>query len=65
MQNTAPPQDMTPILNRPHDTTRKPLDRRHRARVRPDEELEKLRALCHYQGMLIELQKAEADRARA
>jgi len=60
MPNNAPLKIIPTEIDRPHDTTRKPLDRRHRHRSPINAELEQLRALAHYQGMLLELLNEKA-----
>ncbi|MDN4057141.1 hypothetical protein QPK31_02775 [Massilia sp. YIM B02769] len=55
MPNNAPLQIISTEVDRPHDTIRKSLDRRHRDRAPINTELERLRAVAHYQGLLIEL----------
>lgn len=54
MPNNAPLQNTAYEKVSPHDTTRKPINRRQiRKGLRTEEE--SLRILCHYQGLLIEL----------
>jgi hypothetical protein len=48
----------------PHDTTRKPIDRRH-VRKGPRTPEESLRVLAHYQGLLIELLNEKAANGNA
>lgn len=64
MTKNAPLEDMPAALERPHDTTRKPIERRH-IRSGPRTEEEGLRALCHYQGMLIEILQQKAANGNA
>ena len=64
MQNNAPLKITALENNRPHDTTRKPLERRH-VRKGPRTEMESLRVLAHYQGMLIELLQEKAGHGNA
>lgn len=54
MTKHAPLQNIRVEIDRPHDTTRKFADRRLSRSTRRTEE-QTLRAVCHYQGMLIEL----------
>lgn len=63
MTNHAPLKNISPQVDRPHDTTRKPIDRRH-VRVKSTSE-QKLRTLCHLQGMLIDLQNEKAANVAA
>jgi hypothetical protein len=65
MPNNAPLQIIPTEIDRPHDTTRKPLDRRHRDRSPINTELEQLRTLAHYQGMLLELLNEKAGNGNA
>jgi len=65
MTNNAPLKTISNEIERPHDTTRKPLERRHRDRAPINTELERLRAVAHYQGMLIELLSEKADNGNA
>lgn len=64
MTNNAPLKNIPAALDRPHDTTRKPIERRH-VRKGPRTPEESLRALAHYQGMLIELLKEKAANGNA
>jgi hypothetical protein len=64
MLNNAPLQNTPHKNDRPHDTTRKPLERRH-VRKGPRTEMESLRVLAHYQGMLIELLQEKAANGNA
>jgi len=64
MQNHAPLQTISLENDRPHDTARKPIERRHiRKGLRT--EMESLRVLAHYQGMLIEVMQEKADHGNA
>ena len=65
MTHNAPLQNISTEIDSPHDTTRKPLDRRHRVRTSPDAELQQLRTLCHYQGMLLDLLSERAGHGNA
>jgi len=65
MPNNAPLKTIPNKIERPHDTTRKPLDRRHRDRAPINTELERLRALAHYQGLLLELLNEKAGNGNA
>ena len=64
MQNNAPLQNTPHENDRPHDTARKPIERRH-FRKGPRAEVESLRVLAHYQGMLIELLQEKAEHGNA
>jgi hypothetical protein len=65
MSNNAPLKIIPTVIDRPHDTIRKSLDRRHRDRAPINTELERLRALAHYQGMLLELLNEKAVNGNA
>lgn len=65
MLNNAPLNTISTEIDRPHDTTRKSLDRRHRDRSPINTELEQLRTLAHYQGMLLELLNEKAGNGNA
>lgn len=65
MPNNAPLKIIPTEIDRPHDTTRKPLDRRHRDRAPINTELERLRTLAHYQGLLLELLNEKAGNGNA
>jgi len=62
MKNIAPPQNISTSTDRPHDTNGKSLERRC-TRGRHVTAEQKLRVLCHYQGMLIQLQSEKAAHA--
>jgi hypothetical protein len=64
MTNHAPLKNIPAETISPHDTTRKSLDRRH-IRSGPRTQEDNLRALCHYQGMLIELLQEKAANGNA
>lgn len=64
MKNIAPPQNISTSTDRPHDTNGKSLERRHTRGKHLTAE-HKLRTLCHYQGMLIELQNERAGHGHA
>jgi len=64
MKNTAPPQINSTFTDRPHDTNGKSLERR-RTRGKHLSAEQKLRTLCHYQGVLIELQNERAGHGHA
>lgn len=65
MPNNAPLQTIPTEIDRPHDTTRKSLERRHRDRAPINTELERLRAVAHYQGLLIELLNEKVSNGNA
>ncbi|MGJ9420451.1 hypothetical protein ACHAC9_22245 [Massilia sp. CMS3.1] len=64
MTNNALLQNTSPQTHRPHDTTKKSLDRRH-IRSGPRTPEESLRTLCHYQGLLIEVLQEKAANGNA
>jgi hypothetical protein len=64
MPNNAPLQNTLHETDRPHDTARKPTERRH-IRKGPRTEMESLRVLAHYQAMLIELLQEKAEHGNA
>jgi len=64
MTYNAPLENIHAACDRPHDSTRKPIERRH-IRKGPRTEEETLRVLAHYQGMLIELLNERAANGNA
>ena len=65
MPNNALLKTISTEIERPHDTTGKANDRRHRDRAPIITELERLRALAHYQGLLLELLNEKAGNGNA
>jgi hypothetical protein len=64
MTTNAPLNDISSQIERPHVTARKPLDRRQ-TRSTPRTAKERLRILCHIQGLLIEALTEKAANGNA
>ena len=63
MTKNAPLKNISFEIDRPHDTARKAHERRQ-GRVASSTE-QKLRILCHYQGLLIQLNNEKVEHGHA